>query len=195
MKYEFTDETQVFEGVTVRRIRRLSDGLLGGWIEREANLIQEESCFVYDEAVVFGDACVTQYAQVRDHAVAGDRAVLRYAAILEGHARMYDGAMLSNASAKDYSELRGCCLVFGNALIQQHAVIKGNARVTGGTVSGHVQVRAGAVVNARVDGWMIVTETINGGDHQWTKEMMEEWEKENQETWHFVLPERTRCLL
>lgn len=33
MKYEFTGETKNFNGVTVIRIRRISDGQIGGWIE------------------------------------------------------------------------------------------------------------------------------------------------------------------
>lgn len=31
-KYEFTDETMNYEGCILYRIKRLSDGKLGGWI-------------------------------------------------------------------------------------------------------------------------------------------------------------------
>ena len=58
-KYEFTGETKVFFGVTLRRIRALtaiaalgvSVGDLGGWIEKEDNLSQ-----VYGNAWVYGNA-------------------------------------------------------------------------------------------------------------------------------------------
>ena len=35
-KYEFTDETLEWKGHTLHRIRRLNDGIIGGWIEQEA---------------------------------------------------------------------------------------------------------------------------------------------------------------
>ena len=37
-KYEFTGETKEVFGRTLHRIKRLSDGLVGGWIESEDNL-------------------------------------------------------------------------------------------------------------------------------------------------------------
>ena len=40
-KYEFTGETKEYGGVSLKRIRRLSDKLLGGWIEKESNLSQD----------------------------------------------------------------------------------------------------------------------------------------------------------
>ena len=40
-KYEFTGETMVLEGRTLNRIRRIEDGLIGGWIESEKNLSHE----------------------------------------------------------------------------------------------------------------------------------------------------------
>ena len=57
MKYEFTGETKVVLGVTLKRIRALvafgaiAKGELGGWIESEANLSQ-----VHGNAMVYGDA-------------------------------------------------------------------------------------------------------------------------------------------
>lgn len=59
-KYEFTGASKTFETesriVTVHRIRRISDGLVGGWIEKESNLSQQGECFVYDQSVVFGES-------------------------------------------------------------------------------------------------------------------------------------------
>lgn len=57
-KYEFTGETKQFNCITLQRIRRLSDGLIGGWIESENNLSHNGSCFVYGEAQVYGEARV-----------------------------------------------------------------------------------------------------------------------------------------
>ena len=40
-KYEFTGKTKNYKGRLLHRIRRISDGLVGGWIEKEENLSHE----------------------------------------------------------------------------------------------------------------------------------------------------------
>ena len=61
-KYTFTGEQKTEFGVVVlRRIKRVSDGQLGGWIEKESNLSQLGDAWVADNAQVTGNAEV--YAQ------------------------------------------------------------------------------------------------------------------------------------
>ena len=67
-KYEFTGETKIFAGTTLKRIKRAEDGLLGGWLESENNLSHVGACFVYGNARVFGNARVSGNAQVYDNA-------------------------------------------------------------------------------------------------------------------------------
>lgn len=43
-KYEFTDKTMNYDGYILHEIRRLFDGEVGGWIEKEENLSQEGEC-------------------------------------------------------------------------------------------------------------------------------------------------------
>lgn len=75
-KYEFTGETCQHDGVTLRQIRCISDGEIGGWIESEANLSHEGDCWVAGNAKVYGDARVAGYARVADNAtVSGDAQV------------------------------------------------------------------------------------------------------------------------
>jgi hypothetical protein len=69
-KYEFTGEIKKVKGVTLRRIRRLSDELIGGWVEKEENLSHEDNCFIYVNAQVYGNACVCG-----DACVSGDARV------------------------------------------------------------------------------------------------------------------------
>ena len=63
-KYELTDETIVYLGHTLHRIRALISfndvqaGDLGGWIETEDNLDQDRSAWVYGNAQVYGNARV-----------------------------------------------------------------------------------------------------------------------------------------
>ena len=73
-KYELTDETKVFYGVTLHRIRALTAvgvlaaaGQLGGWVESEKNLEQSGDAWVYGDAWVSGNAWV--FGNVR---VSGD---------------------------------------------------------------------------------------------------------------------------
>lgn len=63
-KYEFTGETKEFNGRKLQRIKRIEDGLVGGWIESERNLSHEGNCFVYDNAMVFDDAGVYNNAEI-----------------------------------------------------------------------------------------------------------------------------------
>ena len=79
-KYELTDETKVFYGVTLHRIRALTAvgvlaaaGQLGGWVESEKNLEQSGDAWVYGNARVSGDAWVYGNARVSGNAqVSGD---------------------------------------------------------------------------------------------------------------------------
>ena len=81
-KYEFTGETILFEGRTLRRIRYVrfvypftKKGSLGGWIEHEGNLTHEGNAVIENEAKVFdnaqviGDSYVFENAIVKDHAI------------------------------------------------------------------------------------------------------------------------------
>src|SRR5690606_35006612 len=74
-KYEILqDQTMQHEGRTLYRIRRLSDGKVGGWIEKEYNLPQDGKCFVLHSAMVFGHAMVLENAEVSGNAKVFDNA-------------------------------------------------------------------------------------------------------------------------
>ena len=88
-KYEFTGETKNFEGRIVRHIRRLSDGKIGGWIEKEENLSQEGNCWVDDNAVVCDDAQVYGNAKIYGDGWVGD------------YSKLYD-----NTNVFDYAGLK-----------------------------------------------------------------------------------------
>lgn len=78
-KYKLTKETKVLGGITLYRIIAVSDfanvkaGELGGFIEKENNLSQDGSSWVFHNARVYGDAQVCGNAQVYgDAQVCGD---------------------------------------------------------------------------------------------------------------------------
>lgn len=69
-KYEITDETKEYNGVTLNRIKAIKDfgnvkkGEIGGWIEKEENLSQVGNAWVYGDAWVCGNAKVCGDADV-----------------------------------------------------------------------------------------------------------------------------------
>ena len=79
-KYEFTNKTITHAGRELKQIRRISDGLVGGYIESERNLSQNGNAgvcgnarvsvdaLVYGNANVCGNACVSGNARVSDDA-------------------------------------------------------------------------------------------------------------------------------
>ena len=100
-KFTFTGETKFHLGTTLRRIKAIksfgdvSEGELGGWIEKESNLSEEGNAWVCGNAQVCGDARVSGDAQVYGNGwvcggvwVSGDARVY-------GDAQVYGNAQVS----------------------------------------------------------------------------------------------------
>ncbi len=155
-KYEFTGEERVVDGKTLKRIKRLSDGLIGGFIETERNLSQEGSCFIYDNARVCGDAQVYGNAWVSGDAKVFDNAQVYGDAWVSGDARVSGTALVyGNAQVYDNAWVSGNALVFGEAHVFGNAWVSGDARVFGDArVYDNARVYGNAEVygNARVSG-------------------------------------------
>jgi hypothetical protein len=131
MKYELlSGDTVQQDGRTLYRVRRLADGLLGGYVEREDNLAQAGGCFLYDRSRAFAEARVRDnaavYGVVYDRAVVGDDAkvygeIFGDARVL-GHAAVR-GRAYDRAVVKDYAEVYG--QAYGDAVVQDRAVVYG----------------------------------------------------------------------
>ena len=118
-KYELTTDSIMVRGRILYRIKALKDfsnvkeGDLGGYIQSEDNLSQEESAWVYNDAQIFGDARVYENAKVSDDAV------------ISGNAHIFgDAKVFGNAF------IYGDAKVFGNAYIHDNAVIYGDAQIS-----------------------------------------------------------------
>jgi len=110
-KYEFTGDTKIVNGHTVRRIK-YADGIVGGWIEKESNLSHEGNCRVS------GDSCVYGNAQVLDDAVAS------------GTVQVFDEAKIcNNAIAANQALVHGKAQVHGKAKVYGNARVFGNAQL------------------------------------------------------------------
>jgi hypothetical protein len=153
-KYELvTTDTRMVRGATLNRIRRKSDGLLGGYVETEANLSQSGTCWLHGQSTALGNAStaqgnarVSENAQVRGE-VYGD-------AIVSGNATV-QGSVFDQASVSGNAKLAG--RAYG------HAIIRGDAQVNG-EAFGSAIVEGAARVNGRVYGTAHLSgnEVVNG---------------------------------
>jgi len=160
-RYEFTDETKTVDGHVLHRIRRLSDGKLGGFIEKEENLSQEGSCWVddnakvyddarvYDNAHVYGNAIVYGSAQIYDNAWVCNNAKVYDDAQVYEHAKVYgDAQVYDKAKVYDFANVYNNAQIYNNALIYESAEIYQNAKVYG-----NAEVYRSAKVHGKAEVW------------------------------------------
>lgn len=89
MKYELTEETKVFYGTTLHRIRakkafgNVAQGELGGWIKKEENLNQDGEAWITGRARVDGEARVnsSELVQIGCHGYPIKRWLKSYKAV------------------------------------------------------------------------------------------------------------------
>lgn len=140
-------------GRTLYRIQALEDfgdvktGDLGGFIESENNLSHESVCWVYDNALVFGDASVLDLAQIRDCATVCGAALVYEGAVVRGSARVCDDAVIrGHAQVSGLSVISGHALVcnftkvYGCSQIRDYALICDHACVDGSMVGGYATI-------------------------------------------------------
>jgi len=123
MKYKLTDGTIELNGKTLFRIQALKNfgnvkaGDLGGYIESEKNLSQENNCWVSDNARVYGDAWVFDDAQVSDNA------------------QVFNNALVfSKAQVSDNAWVFGTARVLGNAWAAGNTQVFGKAQLENGYI-------------------------------------------------------------
>lgn len=129
-KYEFTGETKEFEGRVLHRIRRIEDGLTGGWIEKERNLSHKGNCFVYDEAMVFdngkvyGNSMVYANGKVFDNGEVFDNGKISDNGMVYGNGMVFDnGKVFDNGVVYDKG------LIYGNGVVCDNGKVFGNGEV------------------------------------------------------------------
>lgn len=149
-KFEITDiahEKYPF----LHRIRALRDvgptvkaGDLGGFVEGEWNLSQEdESSWIFHDAIAANMACVESGAILRDQAVVCGEARVRGNSIVADNARVEDHAVIDGAWVDGFARVSGHGMAFaitpskfpvisGDSTI--HGIVSGNIRVTGEAV-------------------------------------------------------------
>lgn len=131
MKYELLDnDTIEYKGRTLKRIKRIADGKLGGYIEFETNLSQRGTCWVHEDAKVYEDAHVDDDAQimgnacVHGHASVAGSAVIARNAIVHGRAEVWGCARVG-----DEAQVFGWSRVFGGSEIKGRSSVHGDAKI------------------------------------------------------------------
>lgn len=120
-KYELTDETKSFCGCHLHGIRALVDiplmgvaaGDLGGWIEREENLSQTGTAWIFGEVLVFDKARVSDNSWVAGNV------------IISGNAHISDNVRISGNV-----RIAGNVRISGNVRIPDNTMLFGDARVS-----------------------------------------------------------------
>lgn len=163
-KYELTDVTITHNGVVLHQIRALrgfsyirgedkltfendrldsssfrayvKKGEIGGYIQSESNLSQEDFCWIFNDAKVYGGARVTHNAQILNDAEVYGDAQIYGNAIVQHQAKVY-----GNTRVYDYADIEDNANVYGNSRIYGSSVIKDNAKIGGSVrVYGNSQI-------------------------------------------------------
>jgi carbonic anhydrase/acetyltransferase-like protein (isoleucine patch superfamily) len=156
-KYELVEDRFItYKGRKLYRIRALdridsllgvNRGDLGGYVEGYHNLSQEGICWVYCDAVVYGNARVSNSASVGSNAEVHGNARIEDNAVVGDEAEVY-----GNAEVRDHAKIEGYAKVYGNARVISFAAIKeksriyGNAKVTDSTYVWNSEVFGNAKV-------------------------------------------------
>lgn len=176
-KYVFTGNTKMEGSIELKQIKRIKDGLIGGWIQDESNLSHEGDCFVYDNAMVFteyvhvltdfitsieGDVKIMGNAKIRgckingNVEISGDTYVCN--SELSGDIKIKDKAIVGD------STIIGTVRIYDNAYV--HGFIKGNVKIFD---NAKVYIRCGASIignvsifeNAKVEEYVEIEGNIN----------------------------------
>ena len=114
MKYAFTGETKEVNDVLVRQIVLTTDlprigltkGVIGGWIESEENLDPAGDCWIYEDSYVYGNAEVSEDAQIMNSTVCAN-------AIVCGDSHIA-GSLIAGDSYVQNSSISECRIEGGN---------------------------------------------------------------------------------
>ncbi len=139
-KYQLLEDDAIIrDGRKLYRLQALRDvrfdvrrGSQGGYVESEANLSHEGTCWLFENACAYEDARVEGEARMHGHAtlrgkakLSGD-ATLWDHAIVQGEAKVGGGSQLNNQVV-----VGGSAILKGNVLLYDNVHVGGNAYLEG----------------------------------------------------------------
>ena len=127
-KYELipSDKEGLYRIKALKDFNNVKKGDIGGYVESENNLSQLDDCWIYDNAIVCGNAQVCNYANVYHNAnVYGDAVVCNYANVY------HNAKVFGNAIIRDNAVVRGNAIIFDNAIVCDNANIRGEVCICG----------------------------------------------------------------
>lgn len=142
-KYELTEDSMEIKIdekiIKLHRIRALEDfgdvkkGDIGGWVESEDNLdIFCGHSWIYDDAIVCGNAIASGYCQIRENAIITDNVEIRDFAKISGNVKIFDNCMIcEHAEITDNVIISGKCCISGETEINKNVRISGNVFIHG----------------------------------------------------------------
>ena len=157
-KYELTNESIELtkddgSKVTLYRIKALKDfcdvkeGELGGWVESEDNLSQEGTCWVYEDAEVYGNARVYNNAIIYGNAEVYGNAIVYNNVSIYGKAKIY-----GNAEVDGNARVHGSTEICGDTKISNNAAVYGMAKIfDNAEIFGYAKVYANALICGKAE--------------------------------------------
>jgi UDP-3-O-[3-hydroxymyristoyl] glucosamine N-acyltransferase len=179
IKFELTENSMKWKGTTLYQIKalqafmtksgvRVSEGELGGWVEREENLSQEGRAWIWNNAKVcgtakvYGDAEIWSNATIYGNAKVFSNAKIYGDTITGGNAKVFgnaticdDASISGDARIYDNAEIWGDARIGGDAKVYGEAKVYGNADIWGNAeVSGKSKISGNAEIwgNAEISG-------------------------------------------
>ena len=151
-KYEITDiahEKYPF----LYRIRALQDigskvkaGELGGFVESESNLsTEDDTSWIFDDAIAAGNAVVDQDARLLGNAIACDSAYVSQGSALSGEARIEDHAYIRGSVMCGHARASAHSMILDSPDTGKAPALSETCSVYG-TVMGDVHIMGDAVV-------------------------------------------------
>ncbi len=176
-KYILTDETSVFNGFILHRIKAVRDfgsvreGDLGGFVWSEHNLSHKGNAWVFGNAKVFENAQVCDNAIVYDNAIVFDEAKVCDDALIYGNAEIYHNAKIyDRAIVYGKAEVYCNAKVYGTALICGDARVCDNAKVFGNAmIDGKAEIYGDAKVSSIADYIVFKNWWSSGRYFTWTR--------------------------
>jgi NDP-sugar pyrophosphorylase family protein len=142
MKYEILRNQYIdYQGRKLYRIRSLikfdymlggffhsvNIGEIGGFIQSESNLPQEDKSWVSDNAKIFDNAIVSGYSRVYGNAKIYGNALVK-SGFINGDCQIYENAEVIGSTVYDYA------CVYGNAKLSSSCFISGNCKIFGDAI-------------------------------------------------------------